>query len=66
MNTITLMILVLISIIIGLDLHYLRRSSTASCSGSCTQCNGNCKWVKDIAKAKKDITKNQGHLQGRF
>jgi|LAHS01.1.fsa_nt_gb hypothetical protein len=66
MNTITLMILVLISIIIGLDLHYLHRSNTTSCGGSCTQCNGNCKWVNDIAKAKKDITKNQGHLQGRF
>ena len=66
MNTITLMILVLITVIIGLDLHYLHQSNAASCGGSCTQCNGNCKWAKDIAKAKKDITKNQGHLQGRF
>ncbi|MCI5723119.1 MAG: hypothetical protein MR283_03820 [Erysipelotrichaceae bacterium] len=56
MNLSTLLVLLVVLAIIGLDVRYVMKHGIDSCSGDCNgSCHSSCKWVGDVKKAQRNI-----------
>lgn len=59
MNLGSIVVLLVILLIVGLDIRYLFKNGIDSCAGDCGGCGSTCKWQNDFKKAQKHIRRQR-------